>query len=58
MIEVQKQYKLTLTEDQARQLYDLLRTEKDCGGLGIDGGLSDLRTIHNELRALFDTGIR
>jgi len=45
MIEVQKQYKLTLTEDQARQLYDLLRTEKDCGGLGIDGRLSDLRAL-------------
>ncbi len=58
MIEVQKQYKLTLTEDQARQLYDLLRTEKDCGGLGSDGRLSDLRTIHNELRVLFDNGIR
>jgi len=58
MIEVQKQYKLTLTEDQARQLYDLLRTEKDCGGLGIDGRLSDLRTTYNELRTLFDTGIR
>ena len=58
MIEVEKQYKLTLTEDQARQLYELLRTEKDCGGLGIDGRLSDLRTTHNELRALFDTGIR
>ena len=58
MIEVQKQYKLTLTEDQARQLYELLRTEKDCGGLGSDGRLSDLRTTYNELKPLFDTGIR
>jgi len=31
MIEVQKQYKLTLTEDQARQLYTLLLYTKDTG---------------------------
>lgn len=47
MIEVQKQYKLTLTEDQARQLYELLRTEKDCGGLGSDGRVSTFSLLIN-----------
>jgi hypothetical protein len=55
MIEIQKNYKLTLTEVESRQLYNLLRTEKDCGGLNIN---SELRPLYNELKLLFDTGIR
>ena len=46
MIEVQKNYKLTLTEQQALELYQFLRTEKDIGRLGVD---KDLILIYDEL---------
>ena len=85
MIEITKNYKLTLTEDQARQLhsmlkankelldigsgydelrplyrelkelYEFLRGAKDVGHLSVD---RDLILVYNELRALFDNGIR
>ena len=55
MIEVQKQYKLKLTEPQALELYQFLRTQKDVGRLTID---HELLLVYNELRKLFDTGIR
>ena len=55
MIEIQKNYKLTLTEEQAKELYQFLRTEKDIGRLGVD---KDLKLIYDELKNLFDTGIR
>ena len=55
MIEIQKNYKLTLTEQQALELYQFLRTEKDIGRLGVD---KDLKLIYDELKELFDTGIR
>ena len=54
MIEIQKNYKLTLTEDQARQLYNLIHQEHFSYGSQYD----DLRELHNELKELFDTGIR
>jgi uncharacterized protein YpuA (DUF1002 family) len=54
MIEIQKNYKLTLTEDQARQLYKLIHQEHASYGSQYD----DLRELHNELKQLFDTGIR
>jgi plasmid replication initiation protein len=55
MIEVQKQYKLTLTEQQAKELYELLRTEKDSGCLTVD---KDLVLVYNELKDIFGGGIR
>ena len=55
MIEIQKNYKLTLTENQAQELYGLLRTEKDSGCLTVD---KDLVLLYNELKNLFDIGIR
>lgn len=55
MIEIQKNYKLTLTEQQAKELYELLRTEKDSGGLTID---KDLILVYNELHKIFGVGIR
>ena len=55
MIEIQKNYKLTLTEQQAKELYELLRTEKDSGCLTVD---KDLVLVYNELKKLFDTGIQ
>jgi uncharacterized protein YpuA (DUF1002 family) len=55
MIEVQKNYKLTLTEEQAQELYQFLRTEKAFGRLGVD---KDLKLIYDELEELFETGIR
>ena len=55
MIEIQKNYKLTLTEQQAQELYQFLRTEKSFGRLGVD---KDLKLIYDELEELFETGIR
>ena len=55
MIEIQKNYLLTLTEEQAQELYQFLRTEKDIGRLGVD---KDLKLIYDELKELFETGMR
>lgn len=55
MIEIQKNYKLTLTEEQAKELYQLLRTERDSGCLTPD---KELVLVYHELKNLFDTGIR
>ena len=55
MIQIEKNYKLTLTEDQARELYRLLQTEKDSGCLTPD---RELKLVYHELENLFDSGIR
>jgi plasmid replication initiation protein len=55
MIQIEKNYKLTLTEDQARELYRLLQTEKDSGCLTPD---RELKLVYHELKNIFDTGIR
>ncbi len=55
MIEIQKNYKITLTEQQAKELYELLRTEKDSGCLTPD---IELVLVYHELKKLFDSGIR
>ena len=55
MINVEKIYTIKLTEQQAQELYQFLRTEKDIGRLGVD---KDLKLIYDELKNLFDTGIR
>ena len=59
-IEVQKQYKITLTETQAKELYEFLRGAKDVGHLSV-GHLSvdtDLILVYNELKDIFGGGIR
>ena len=56
MIKTKKSYVVELTEDQARQLYDLLRCNNE--QLIIGCGYDDLRELLNELKNLFDTGIR
>jgi hypothetical protein len=58
MIETLKNYKITLTEDQARQLYTLLLYTKDTGDLKHDGRYIELRPLYEELKQLFDSGIR
>ena len=55
MIKIQKIYHLALTEQQAKELYELLRTEKESGCLTID---KDLVLVYNELKNIFGTGIR
>jgi hypothetical protein len=55
MIEIQKNYKLTLTEQQTRELYQILDYERKQDNLGVD---RDLILVYNELKELFDTGIR
>jgi plasmid replication initiation protein len=55
MIEVKKSYVLELSEQQVRELYQLLRTEKDSGCLTPD---KELKLVYHELKDLFDTGIR
>ena len=55
MIEIQKNYKITFTEQQARELYGLLQTQKSNGHLTVD---HELILVCHELHDLFDTGIR
>lgn len=55
MIEIQKNYKLTLTETQAKELYLILKNQKDIGHLNTD---YELILVYNELKKLFDTGVR
>jgi hypothetical protein len=58
MIEIEKHYKLTLSEEQGRQLHLLLQDAKDLGELHINGRFPELRPLYNELKELFDSGIR
>jgi hypothetical protein len=55
MIEIQKNYLLTLTEEQARELYQILDYERKNDNLGVD---KELKLVYHELKNLFDTGIR
>ena len=55
MIEIQKNYKIALTEDQARQLYHLLHSTKE---FSYGERYCELRFLHDELKKLFDTGVR
>ena len=54
MIQIKKSYVLELTEEQARELYFLLKTERDMDV----SRLKELTPVHNELKKLFDTGIK
>ena len=56
MIEITKNYKLTLTEDQARELHSMLKANKEL--LDIGSGYDELRPLYRELKELFDNGIR
>ena len=55
MIEKQISYKIEFTEQQAKELYEFLRGAKDVGHLSVD---RDLILVYNELKKLFDSGIR
>ena len=56
MIEIQKNYKITLTEEQARQLYNFLQLHK--GDFSYGGSYDELRVLLNELKTIFNGGIR
>ena len=58
MIKVSKNYHIVLTEVQANQLYQLLLDTKDLGNLKYDGRFDELQPLYEELKRLFDTGIR
>jgi uncharacterized phage-like protein YoqJ len=51
MIQIKKSYVLELTEQQAKELYWIL---KDVD-LGVD---NELKLVYHELKKLFDSGIR
>ena len=55
MIEIQKNYKITLTEEQAQQLYRLLQSSKE---FSYGERYDELGFLHDELKKLFDIGIR
>jgi len=55
MIEIQKNYKITLTEQQAKELYWCLQAAKEQHKLTVD---DELILVLNELKPLFDIGIR
>jgi len=56
MIEIQTNYKLTLSEEQLRQLFNLLEQNKDL--LAMNSGYDELRTVHYELKKIFDSRVR
>ena len=55
MIEIQNNYKLTLTEQQAKELYFMLKNAKDGAYLTHN---DELMLVYNELKNIFGTGIR
>jgi hypothetical protein len=55
MIQIEKNYKITFTEDQARQLYRLLQSSKE---FSYGERYDELGFLHDELKKLFDSGIR
>lgn len=50
MIKISKNYHIALTEQQAKELYELLRTEKDSGCLTHD---KELILVYDALKQLF-----
>ena len=58
MIKLKKSYVVELTEVEARQLYQLLLDTKDTGNLKFDGRFVELRPLYEELKPIFDNGIR
>ena len=57
MIEIQKNYKITLTEEQGRQLHQLLQETKFTHEFSYAERYSDLRELRDELKQLFNGGI-
>ena len=55
MIQIEKNYKITFTEDQAQQLYRLLQSTKE---FSYGERYDELGFLHVELKKLFDSGIR
>jgi hypothetical protein len=55
MIKISKTYHLALTEEQAKELYEILDYERKNDNLGAD---KELVLVYHELKNLFDTGIR
>ena len=55
MIQVKKSYVLELSEQQAKELYNLLKYQKEYGQITHD---TDIILVYNELKKLFDCGIR
>jgi uncharacterized protein YpuA (DUF1002 family) len=55
MIQVEKNYKITFTENQAQQLYRLLQSSKE---FSYGERYDELGFLHDELKKLFDSGIR
>jgi uncharacterized protein YqgQ len=56
MIQIKKSYVIEFTEDQAQQLYRLLQLSSKEFSYG--ERFDELRFLHDELKKLFDTGIR
>jgi hypothetical protein len=55
MIEVKKSYVLELTEQQAKELYQILDYERKQYNLGVD---KELVLVYHELKKIFGSGIR
>ena len=53
MIEKQISYKIEFTEQQAKELYLILKNQKDIGHLNTD---YELVLVYNELKKLFESG--
>lgn len=53
MIQVEKLYTVKLTEQQAKELYLILKNQKDIGHLNTD---YELVLVYNELKKLFESG--
>ena len=53
MIEIKKSYVVELTEQQAKELYLILKNQKDIGHLNTD---YELVLVYNELKQLFESG--
>ena len=58
MIEIKKSYVVELTEEQGRQLHQLLQETKFIHEASYVERYSDLRELRDELKQLFDSGIR
>lgn len=55
MIELKKSYVVEFTEQQAQELYQVLKLQKDNGHLTTD---HDIVLIYNELHKIFGVGVR
>ena len=58
MIETKKSYVVELSEEQGRQLYNLLQSARSTDQFSYGGSYGDLRELHKELKQIFDSGIR